>query len=462
MSRQIEPSLVAKEQEIESLIPPGSDRVREVPKILERARKGLGLELEEAATLLNVCEGRWLDEICDAARKVKEKIFGKRIVLFAPLYISNRCANNCLYCGFRRDNSEAERKTLSVPEIVHEATFLAGRGYQRILLVAGEDPSASSVDYLCEAVQAIYAHTEIRVVHLNAAPMTVQEFARLKSSGVGVYQCFQETYHRDTYERLHPSGPKRDYDWRYSVMERALEGGFDDIGMGALLGLYDYRFEVLSLIGHVRTLEQRHGVGPHTISVPRFRPAQGAVLKHAASPVSDNDFKKIVAVYRLTVPYSGVVVSTREGAELRDQVIGLGASQISAGSRTDIGGYTHPQDRESSSQFSLSDSRSLDEMIHAVMQAGHIPSLCTSCYRSGRTGETFRNMAETGRIKDFCLSNALLSLMEYLQHHAETATRVRGIEMIREALSKHPDPHLARTLEAKLEQIAQGDKDVHV
>ncbi len=415
--------LVLEAEEIGSLMHTRARGITEIRDILARAGSGEGLGLDEAAALLNVQEKEPLDEIFEAAREVKEKVFGKRIALFAPLYLSNRCTNNCLYCGFRRDNREADRKTLSIPEIVQQAAFLYNKGYRRLLLVAGEDPVASSVEYLMAAVEAIYRETRMRMVHVNAAPMTVEEFSMLKRSGAGVYQCFQETYHLETYNRMHPSGPKQDYLFRLSVMDRAMEGGFDDVGMGALLGLYDYRFEVLSLLAHTRYLEQRYGVGPHTISVPRLRPADGAVLTQAPFPVSDEEFKKIVAVYRLSVPYAGVVVSTRESAELRDQVIHIGASQISAGSRTDIGGYTRPDQQSSTSQFSLNDPRSLDEMILAILKAGLLPSLCTACYRAGRTGERFRTKAEKGEIRDFCLTNALSSLTEYLKEHASDATQ---------------------------------------
>ncbi|MEK6775815.1 MAG: [FeFe] hydrogenase H-cluster radical SAM maturase HydG, partial [bacterium] len=320
----------------------------------------------------------------------------------------------------------------------------------------------SSVEYLIDAVSAIYRETRIRIVHVNAAPMAAEEFSRLKASGAGVYQCFQETYHRETYERMHPSGSKSDYHGRLSVMDRAMQGGFDDIGMGALLGLYDYRFEALSLIAHARYLEQRHGAGPHTISVPRLRPAQGAALINAPFPVSDQDFKKIVSVYRLSVPYAGVVVSTREGAGLRDQVIHLGASQISAGSRTDIGGYTHPEEGGGASQFSLNDTRSLDDMVRSILGAGLVPSLCTACYRSGRTGARFRSEAEKGGIRDYCLPNALFSLMEYLRDHASEETRAQGVRMVRESLSALQDHSLRRKLEKSLERVAGGEEDVHL
>ncbi|OIP66299.1 MAG: [FeFe] hydrogenase H-cluster radical SAM maturase HydG [Nitrospirae bacterium CG_4_9_14_3_um_filter_53_35] len=415
--------LVIDDEYIHSLMQTGPVEADGIRNILDRAARGEGLGLDEAAALLNVSGEPCLDMIYSTAREIKEKAFGKRIGLFAPLYVSNRCINNCLYCGFRRDNQQADRRTLSIPEIAQQAAFLYGKGHRRLLLVAGEDPSASSVEYLTAAVEAVYRETGIRIVHVNAAPMTVEDFSRLKASGAGVYQCFQETYHRKTYERMHPSGLKHDYHKRLSAMDRAMEGGFEDVGMGALLGLYDYRFEVLSLIAHARYLEEHYGAGPHTIAVPRLMPAEGAALIQAPFPVSDRDFRKIVAVYRIAVPYAGVVVSTRESADLRDQVIHLGASQISAGSRTDIGGYTHPDQGGGTSQFSLNDTRSLEEVVRSVLGAGLLPSLCTACYRAGRTGERFRTKAGKGEIRDFCLTHALSSLTEYLREHAGSATQ---------------------------------------
>lgn len=461
MTQQTRNDLVIDQDEIHSLRHRDPPDGRQVRAVLARAGRGEGLGLEEAATLLAVQGGASLGAICDAAREVKEKVFGKRIVLFAPLYISNRCRNNCLYCGFRRDNREADRRTLSVSEIVREAGYLYQKGYRRLLVVAGEHPEASTVEALCAAAEGIYRGTGIRIVHVNAAPMEVGEFARLKASGVGVYQCFQETYHSGTYARMHPSGPKSDFDFRLSVMDRAMEGGFGDVGMGALFGLYDYRFEVLSVIAHARHLEERFGVGPHTISVPRLRPAVGALLDHVPSPVTNEEFKKIVAVFRLAVPYAGVVVSTREEAALRDQVIHVGASQISAGSRTDIGGYSGNGGGMGTSQFSLADQRSLEEIVRAILKADLLPSLCTACYRSGRVGEHFRAIAEKGGIKSVCFSNALFSLMEYLGKYAGEETRTLGRKTVEEALARLEDGELRRRMEKGLKAIAGGEEDVH-
>ncbi|MDX1763439.1 MAG: [FeFe] hydrogenase H-cluster radical SAM maturase HydG, partial [bacterium] len=376
--------------------------------------------------------------------------------------ISNRCANNCLYCGFRQENEPAVRQTLTRSEIVREAACLFDRGYRRLLLVAGEDRVSSSLNYLIDAIRGIYTETGIRIVHVNAAPMTMEAFSELKRAGAGVYQCFQETYHRATYARMHPRGPKSNFDWRFSVMHRAMAAGFDDVGMGALFGLYDYRFEVLSLIAHARALEEDYGVGPHTVSVPRLQPAQGAALSKVPYPVSDETFKTIVATLRLAIPYAGVVVSTRESAPLRDQVIRCGVSQISAGSRTDIGGYTGENKRLSrTAQFSLSDQRTLDETVRAVMAAGLTPSLCTACYRSGRTGETFRSAAERGELGNLCDINAILSLVEYMGGHADPQTRGRIKAHIGHLIRSMDDPRRRREIEDLLNGEDRQAEDLH-
>ncbi len=449
------------ESEIHALIRDGRGGRHELMRILARAREAKRLTLSEIAALLRVEAPQDLAAIFAAARGVKEQVFGKRIVLFAPLYLSNRCANNCLYCGFRRENREAHRRSLSIPDILREAACLFELGYRRVLLVAGETPGEASLAYLCRAVEAIYRETPMPIVHVNAAPLSVEGFRRLKEAGAGVYQCFQESYHGSTYRRMHPSGPKRDYTWRLSVMDRAMEAGFDDVGMGVLFGLYDYRFEVLSLIAHARHLEQTYGVGPHTVSVPRLQPAPGAALSEAPHPVSDEVFRKIVAVFRLALPYTGVVVSTREGASLRDDVVRMGASQISAGSRTDIGGYADGAARAGTQQFSLSDSRSLDEMVHAVLDAGLLPSLCTACYRTGRTGEHFRRAAESGMLQEHCLVNALLSLAEYLERHGSAESRAVGVQRIAAALENVSDEALRRRLIDRLDRVRQGEADLH-
>ena len=331
------------------------------------------------------------------SRQITQQRFGKVMRLFAPLYLSNYCSNDCLYCGFRRSNVKARRKALTPDEAVEQARFLSSTGFKRLLLVAGEHPSKYGVDYLVEVAQAIYKNTDIRILHVNCAPLTVEEFRRLKAAGYGVYQCFQETYNPATYARMHPSARKSDYGFRLSAMDRALEAGFGDVGLGALLGLHDYRYDVLGVIAHSKHIEERFGAAAHTISVPRLRPAEGAPLSGAPAPVTDDEFKKIVAVYRLAVPYAGVVISTREPARLREEVLTIGASQISAGSSTEPGGYGHKD--KSTAQFDVSDLRELSEMVGVIAKKGLLPSLCTSCYRSGRQGGAFLDVAASGAMK---------------------------------------------------------------
>lgn len=430
--------------------------------VLSKALELRGLPLEDVAILLKVGSVHELllqKAILKTAGKVKEQVFGRRIVLFAPLYLSNECVNNCLYCGFRVENREAARKTLSVEEAVREARALEGRGYKRLLLVAAENPARSNVDYILDVVSAIYKETGIRILHLNAAPMPVEDLRRLKDAGIGVFQVFQETYHPETYEKMHPSGRKRDYGYRLSAMDRAIDAGFDDLGIGALLGLYDWRFEVMATISHAYYLKERYGIWPHTISVPRLRPASGSPLTETPYPVSDDEFKLIVAIYRLAVPTAGVVVSTRESADLRREVLSIGASQISAGSKTEPGGYEEDEEHYESAQFGIDDHRSLDEVIEDVARLGYMPSLCTSCYRAGRTGESFHDMASSGDIKDYCSANAVLTLKEYILDSA-TGSREACEKAINKELNSMSDERLKEGVEERLLRIETGERDI--
>jgi len=427
-------------------------------EILAKAESLFPITLSEAASLLMMEDEGDLGKLFLAAGRVKEMIYGPRVVLFAPLYLSNYCSNDCLYCGFRRSNAAAKRRALSAEEAVGQAKALSATGFKRLLLVAGESAGRSGVEYLTEVARAIYAGTDMRILHVNCAPLSVDGFRKLKAAGFGVYQCFQETYHEETYRMVHPSGKKKDFQFRLSAMDRALEAGFGDVGIGALLGLYDYRFEALAVIAHSRRLEARFGAAAHTISVPRLRPAEGAELIAPPYPVSDIEFKKVVAVYRLSVPWAGVVISTREPAALRDEVLNIGASQISAGSSTEPGGYG--EDEKSASQFEVDDHRGLDEMVRAIALRGLMPSLCTACYRSGRQGEEFRELAGTGGIKDFCTPNAALSLKEYALDAASEETRVLCEDAIAKALAGVEEP-LKRDLIAKLERTAKGERDLH-
>ena len=426
-------------------------RVREV---LSKATRLEILPLEDVSFLLTVDGKECWQEIFEASSQIKEKVYGKRIVLFVPLYLSNECVNDCLYCGFRRNNTEAVRKTLTVDEAVREARFLSSRGYRRILLVAGEHPKACNVSYLSRVIEAIYRQTDIRILHLNAAPMDKEDFRILKSLGVGVYQCFQETYHRETYSHLHPSGPKANYEWRLNVMDRAIEAGFDDIGMGILLGLYDWRWDAYALIAHCHRLIKKYGFGPHTLSVPRLQYAQAATYKPEQYAVSDEDFKRITAIYRLALPYVGIVVSTREPASLRDELFTLGVSQISAGSKTNPGGYENSEHTE---QFSLTDNRSLEEIINRIAELGLLPSLCTACYRKGRTGQLFKRLAQGEHMKNFCQQNAILTLYEYICNCSDKESKALLIHRLLQEIQM-----MNGKLTDKLRQIDEGIKDIHI
>ncbi|MBI5286670.1 MAG: [FeFe] hydrogenase H-cluster radical SAM maturase HydG [Deltaproteobacteria bacterium] len=432
----------------------------QVTEVLDKVSLLKGLTLEEAATLLSVDDPALLQRIYQKAREVKEKVFGKRIVLFAPLYLSNYCTNNCLYCGFRKDNQMAIRRTLTVEEVVGEASVLESKGFKRVLLVCGEDPVRSGVDYLISIIEAIYRDTGIRIIHINTPPMNVEDLRRLKTTGVGVYQIFQETYHRPTYETVHPSGRKKDYTYRLQVMDRAIEAGFEDVGIGALLGLYDYRFDVLATIAHSQYLFERFGFHAHTVSVPRLRPAPGSPIQQAPYPVSDEGFKKIVAVYRLALPSVGIVVSTREGMALRDEVVHIGASQISAGSRTDPGGYTEGVRAEK--QFLTSDHRTLEDVIVSMAKGGLLPSLCTTCYRVGRTGPVFNKVTLRGGMERLCQANALLTLQEYIQDYARNGAGEVCKEAIVKELEGIKDEAIKKEVLNRLERIKEGERDLYL
>jgi len=422
--------------------------------ILAKSLSLENLSLKEVSSLIALEDNGLWEEIFETARLVKEKVYGNRIVLFAPLYLSNVCVNDCVYCGFRAGNKKARRKSLNLNEAVDEASLLAGKGYKRLLLVASEHPKFAGVDYLERVVNKIYKDTDIRILHANTAPMSVEDFKRLKACGIGVYQCFQETYHISTYAQMHPSGPKADYEWRLGVMDRAIEAGFEDIGMGVLLGLYDWRWDVWALIAHSHRLLKKYGFGPHTLSVPRLQLAEGFKLKKTKYKVSDSDFKKIVAIYRLSLPYVGVVVSTRESPELRDELFLIGASQISAGSKTSPWGYIEDSD---TAQFEIGDKRSLDEIIGKIASLGLIPSLCTACYREGRSGEKFRHLAQKEVVKNFCQENALLTLKEYIEDFASSTVKKQLIKRLKEESARS-----SNGLSEKFKLIEQGIRDIHV
>ncbi|MBZ0220920.1 MAG: [FeFe] hydrogenase H-cluster radical SAM maturase HydG [Candidatus Methylomirabilis sp.] len=424
-------------------------------RVLKTASKAKGLSLEEAATLLAIKEPNLAGLLIKTAAEVKETVFGKRIVLFAPLYLSNHCTNGCRYCGFRSGSNGIARKALSVDEAVTEAQTLEGMGFKRVLLVTGEDPRWG-IDYIVSCVRAIYDRTGIRIVHVNAPPMETDSLKELKASGAGVYQSFQETYHRPTYELMHPFGRKKDYDFRLGVMDRAMEAGFGDVGIGPLLGLYDYRFDALATISHSLHLYNKFGAHAHTISIPRLRPAEDG-LKDVPMRVTDLELKKIVAVFRLSVPSAGIVASTREPASLRAELIHAGATQLSAASRTNPGGYAGKE--ASLEQFSTTDHRGLAEVMKSVVDEGLLPSLCTACYRVGRTGGDFTGRTIAGEMEKFCQANAILTLKEYLLDFCSNGTRESVERAIDEGLAGVKDQGLKEALILKLDALEKGKRD---
>jgi len=454
-------------EEIEALLTkqsrPTPSRVRE---LLAKARELHGLSMEEVSYLTLVESPDLLAEIFSTARTIKEEIYGSRLVFFAPLYISNRCANECTYCAFRATNTELTRRTLTMPEIAEETRILIRQGHKRVLVVAGEALPPRGFQYIIDTINTIYdtrvGPGEIRRVNVNLAPQTVDRFRRLKEASIGTFQLFQETYHRPTYASVHLKGKKRDHDWRATALDRAMEAGIDDVGMGVLFGLYDWRFEALSLMQHIRHLEETFGVGPHTISFPRMEPAVGSDI--AARPphaVTDADFIKLIAIMRLAVPYTGMIMSTRETAEVRRQTFAVGISQISAGSRTDPGGYKDGEGDPNGSQFQLGDHRSVEEVVTDVVSLGYTPSFCTACYRLGRTGQDFMDLAKPGEIKYHCQPNALSTFLEYLCDYAGPVAKSAGEKLISIELRQMDNQQTACTL-PMLNQVRRGERDVFV
>lgn len=436
--------------------------------VLKRSREAKGLTLKESASLLNITSPDLLEELFHTAREVKEKIYGNRLVLFAPLYVTNSCINNCLYCAFRKDNSLLKRKTLTIDEIKSEIEFLVRQGHKRVLLVAGEHPKKSNLQFIHDAIDAIYSiHLNggnIRRVNVNTAPLSIDEFKILKSFGIGTYQCFQETYHYETYQQMHPSGPKHDYSWRLYAMDRALQAGIDDVGIGALFGLTDCKFETLALLNHAFNLDDRFGIGPHTISIPRLEPAFNAPLSHKPPfAVDDSSFKKLLAVIRLAVPYTGIILTTRERAELRREMFSLGVSQISAGSRTSPGAYKESQDimeEHEMEQFQLGDHRTLDEVVKDCCVLGFLPSFCTACYRSSRTGDRFMELAKSGNIGKLCVPNAISTFDEYLIDYASDSTKKVGGDFVTKEIEKLDGVTKSKTMKM-LERVESGERDVY-
>lgn len=440
---------------------PSASRVRD---ILAKAREAKGLEPREVAALQQISDPELLCDLFAAAAQVKDAIYGNRLVIFAPLYISNLCANECSYCAFRNRNDAVVRRALTQEEVAAETRALVEQGHKRVLLVAGESASGGSVDFVLKSIETIYSTRsgpgEIRRVNVNVAPLTTEEYVRLKDARIGTYQLFQETYHRETYRKVHLRGRKSDYDWRVTCMDRALEAGLKDVGIGVLFGLCDWRFEILALLQHIRHLESAFGFGPHTISVPRLEPATGSDLaSHPPHAVDDLDFRRIVAILRLAVPYTGIIMSTRENARIRQESFALGVSQISAGSRTNPGGYAEGE-AENEAQFSLGDHRSLEEVIRDIASLGFVPSFCTGCYRLGRTGADFMDLAKPGDIKDHCGPNALTTFLEYLLDYAGPETRAAGEATIARSLASMDEDLRAKT-EKMIGLVRGGKRDVY-
>lgn len=436
----------------------------ELQTILNKALEFKGLSLAEVASLLRAVEPHQIHDIMEAARVVKEHIYGRRLVFFAPIYTGNACVNNCLYCAFRKDNTSLKRKVLTMPEIAREVSTLLKDGHKRVLLICGES-SRNGTDYMCEAIRTAYGVREgrdyIRRINLELAPMPVEDFRRLKAEKIGTYVCFQETYDPVLYKKYHPAGtPKADYEWRLTVFDRAMEGGISDVGLGVLFGLADYRFEVLALMEHARHLEAVFGCGPHTISFPRIEPAENAPLPDQIPfPVSDSDFKKIIAIIRIALPYTGIILSTRESEEMRTALFDHGVSQISAGSRTNPGAYAEMAD--TGSQFALGDHRSLEEVVASIIDKEYIPSFCTGCYRKGRVGADFMDLAKPGLIKEFCMPNAVFTFDEYLQDFASPTVKEKGRKLIEKVLGDVEKESLRRRMAEALDQIDHGERDVY-
>lgn len=436
-----------------------------VDKILEKAKLGKGLSHREASVLL-ACENEDKNnEIFELAKRIKQEYYGNRIVLFAPLYLSNHCVNGCVYCPYHAKNKHIPRRKLTQEEIKNEVIALQDMGHKRLAIEAGEDPVNNPLEYILESIKTIYGikhkNGSIRRVNVNIAATTVENYKKLHEAGIGTYILFQETYHKESYEKLHPTGPKHNYKYHTEAMDRAMQGGIDDVGLGVLFGLELYRYEFAGLLMHAEHLEAVYGVGPHTISVPRIRRADDIDPDVFDNGIDDDTFAKIVACIRIAVPYTGMIVSTRESAECRKRVLELGISQISGGSKTSVGGYFNPMpEKEESAQFDVSDRRPLDEVIKWLMELGYLPSFCTACYRNGRTGDRFMEICKEKQIHNFCHPNAILTLKEYLEDYASEETKKVGNDLIQNELKILESPECVKLKVAEdLKKIEEGGRD---
>ena len=435
-----------------------------IQQIIEKAKAYKGLSHRDAAVLLECDLEDENEKMFSLAKEIKQKFYGNRIVMFAPLYLSNYCVNGCVYCPYHHKNKTISRKKLSQEDIVKEVVALQDMGHKRLALETGEDPVNNPIEYVLDSIKTIYSikhkNGEIRRVNVNIAATTVENYRKLKEAGIGTYILFQETYHKETYEALHPTGPKHDYAYHTEAMDRAMEAGIDDVGIGVLFGLNLYRYDFVGMLMHAEHLEAAMGVGPHTISVPRIRPADDIDPNTFSNAISDDIFAKIVAVLRIAVPYTGMIVSTRESQKTRERVLDLGISQISGGSSTSVGGYDTPEaEEDNSAQFEVNDTRTLDEIVNWLLSLGYIPSFCTACYREGRTGDRFMKLVKSGQIANCCQPNALMTLKEYLEDYASKDTQIKGEAVIKAEIPKITNEKVKKIAMEHLKELHDGKRD---
>lgn len=439
------------------------DDLRLVDEIIEKAKLRKGLNHREASVLLACDNKEKIAEIYDLAEQIKKDFYGNRIVMFAPLYLSNYCVNGCLYCPYHQKNKHIGRKKLTQQEVEKEVVALQDMGHKRLAIEAGEDPVNNPIEYILDCIKTIYSvkhkNGAIRRVNVNIAATTVENYKKLKDAGIGTYILFQETYHKESYEYLHPTGPKHNYAYHTEAMDRAMDGGIDDVGIGVLFGLDKYRYEFAGLLMHAEHLEAVHGVGPHTISVPRVKPADDIDPNDFDNSLSDEMFCKIAACIRIAVPYTGMIISTRESPQVREKIIRLGVSQISGGSRTSVGGYCEKERPHDTEQFDVSDNRTLDEVVNWLMTAGYIPSFCTACYREGRTGDRFMSLCKSGQIQNCCHPNALMTLKEFLMDYASEDTREKGEALIEKEINNIGSEKVKQIVRERLVKIENGERD---
>lgn len=435
-----------------------------INEIIEKAKKCKGLSHREAAVLLECDLDEEIEKIHNLAKEIKQKFYGNRIVMFAPLYLSNYCVNGCVYCPYHHQNKHISRKKLSQEEIKREVIALQDMGHKRLALETGEDPINNPIEYVLESIKTIYdikhKNGAIRRVNVNIAATTVENYKKLKDAGIGTYILFQETYNKEAYESLHPTGPKHDYAYHTEAMDRAMDGGIDDVGCGVLFGLNLYRYDFVGLLMHAEHLEASKGVGPHTISVPRIRPADDINPEDFTNAISDELLEKIVAILRIAVPYTGIIVSTRESQEAREKLLKVGVSQLSGGSCTSVGGYVEKESEDdNSAQFDVSDNRKLDEIVNWLLEMGYIPSFCTACYREGRTGDRFMSLVKSGQIANCCGPNALMTLKEYLEDYASNKTKVNGEKVIENEIKNIPSEKVKDVVIKHLKELNEGQRD---